>query len=312
VTSPAGSALRAHDLRVRRGRREVVRGIDLDVAAGEVVAILGPNGAGKSTLLEALGGVLPSTGQLVVPGRVATVMQTPGLARRTVRANVLLALAWWRVPRAERATRADDALRSMRADHLARRQAWTLSGGERRRVHLARGVALQADVLLLDEPFAGLDPEAHGALVDDAAAALRAAAGSVVIVLHERADAWALADRVVVVTDGRVAAVGPPAELMAAPPTVEVARFLGYDGSIATGDVQTLTRPAHVGVFPDPHAGELAATVTRTVRVLDGNRVDLEADGGRLVAHYGGDDIRVGQRVGVQIRGGVTFPRDGG
>src|SRR5262249_17529190 len=161
---------------------------------------------------------------------------------------------------------------AMRADHLARRRALSLSGGERRRVHLARGVALQADVLLLDEPFAGLDPETHAALVDDAAEALRSAAGSVVIVLHERPDAWALADRIVVVMDGVVAASGTPESLMAAPPTADVARFLGYDGELREHDGVTLTRPVHVHVEP---GGELEATVTRVVRVLDGVRVDL-------------------------------------
>jgi ABC-type sulfate/molybdate transport systems ATPase subunit len=297
--------LRLGDVTVRRGRREVVRGVSMEVGRGEVVALLGPNGAGKSTLLEAMGGVLPSTGAIDRGGRVATVLQTPGLARRSVSSNVTLALSWWGVPRGERRARADGALVRMRADHLSRRYAGALSGGERRRVHLARGVALRADVLLLDEPFAGLDPETHAALVGDTASALRTAAGAVVVVLHERADAWALADRVVVVFDGRIVADAPPAELLAAPPTAEVARFLGYDGSLAVEGGVLLTRPPDVRLDPE---GDREATVVRVVRSEDGARVDLTTAGGTLVALHPSVDIAEGDRVRVRVVGGARFP----
>jgi ABC-type nitrate/sulfonate/bicarbonate transport system ATPase subunit len=298
--------LRAKGLRVRRGESDVLHGVDLEVRAGEVLAILGPNGAGKSTLLETLGGILkPSGGQVERAGRVATVMQTPGLARRSAQANVELALAWWKVPRRQRAQRATEALESMHAGHLAGRAAESMSGGERRRVHLARAVALRPDILLLDEPFAGLDPETHAALRDDTASALRTSAGAVVLVVHDRSEAWAMADRLVVMLDGRIAAEGSPKAVLAQPPTADVARFLGYDGELTGSSGLLLTRPANVIVDA---AGDLSATVTRVVPVEDGVRVDLRLSNGHLRALVAFPGPGLGDEVRVRVIGGAHYP----
>jgi ABC-type sulfate/molybdate transport systems ATPase subunit len=298
--------LEATSLRVRRGRDEVVRGIDLAVADGEVVAILGPNGAGKSTLLDTLGGILqPSAGTVHRHGRVATVMQSPGMARRSVLANVEIALAWWGVPRRDRRGRAREALIQMRAEHLGHRPAGALSGGERRRVHLARAVAVQPDVLLLDEPFAGLDPTSHAQLCDDTSSALRTAARGAVVVLHDRSEAWALADRILVMFGGEVVADGAPDDVLEHPPTREVARFLGYDGELRDENGGLLlTRPEHVRLNP---SGDLSATVTRVVPVEDGARVDLLTDRGTLRGRTDGPRPVVGDEVLVTIVGGVRF-----
>ncbi|MFT4288542.1 ABC transporter ATP-binding protein [Nocardioides sp.] len=297
------SILRLAGVAVRRGRRTVIDALDLEIREGEVVALLGPNGAGKSTLLEAIGGIIPATGTLERGGRVATVLQTPGLASRSVRANVDLAQAWWGVPRRERRGRTQQALADLRAEHLAKRHATTLSGGERRRVHLARGIAVRPDLLLLDEPFAGLDPETHAALVEDAASALRRAAKAVIVVLHERADAWALADRVVVLMAGRIVADGPPDALLRQPPTAEVARFLGYDGELDGG--RWLTRSAWVHLDPQ---GDLKATVTGVLRLQDGARLELATDGGTLRCLSPTSDLRVGEEVRLRIDHSVAYP----
>jgi ABC-type sugar transport system ATPase subunit len=298
------TTLQIDDLHVRRGRREVLHGIDLTVEAGEVLAILGPNGAGKSTLLETVGRILPaSSGGVSFDGRVATVMQNAGLARRTALANVELALAWWGTPRGERRERALTALASLRAEHLADRAATRLSGGERRRVHLARGLAIRPDLLLLDEPFAGLDPEAHAALLADAGTALRAAAGSVVVVVHDRNEAWALADRIAILVEGRLVATGPPQRLLDAPPTVHVARFLGYDGELRQGGRLTLTRPAHIVVDP---TGDLEATVTRVLPAVDASHVELAVEQGTLRAVVP-PGAAVGDRLRIRVIGGATF-----
>jgi ABC-type sulfate/molybdate transport systems ATPase subunit len=298
---------------VDRARREVVHDVGLTVDAGEVVALLGPNGAGKSTLLEAIGGVIPARGTLRRHGRVATVLQSPGLARRSVVANVDLAQAWWGVPRGERRARSLAALTELRVDHLSRRYAGALSGGERRRVHLARGLAVRPDLLLLDEPFAGLDPESRAALVEDSTTAFRGGSRATVVVVHDRADAWALADRVVVLLAGRIAAEGTPERLLADPPTAEVARFLGYDGSLRSGNTVTLTRPRQVVVDDD---GDLEATVLRVVRREDGARVQLGLSAGTVwceVTREGVDPVRlgVGDSVRARILGGVTFREEG-
>jgi ABC-type multidrug transport system ATPase subunit len=297
--------LTLRDVAVRRDGRTVLDGVSLQLHEGEVTAVMGPNGAGKSTLLAAIGGELPVAGTLERHGRVATVLQDAAMASRSVRANVDLAQAWWGVPRPQRRARTQAALRDLNVAHLARRPAAQLSGGERRRVHLARGVALGADVLLLDEPFAGLDPDNRAALVDDASSVLRTAARATVLVLHDRADVWALADRLLIVMAGRLAADGRPDDLLAKPPSVEVARFLGYDGELATDGEVLLTRPAHVVLDED---GDLEATVTRVLRAEDGNRLELTTARGRLRAFDATGGVAAGQVVRVRLAGGVRFP----
>src|SRR5205085_2312666 len=181
----------------------------LTLDRGEVVALLGPNGAGKSTLLGALAALLPATaGRIGRTGRVAAALQAPALAHRSAQANVEAALAWWGVPRSERRERALASLDAMGAARHAQTQATSLSGGEQRRVHLARVLAVDPDVLLLDEPFAGLDAAARADLLYDAASAFRSPTRGTLIVIHDRSEAWALADRVMILLDGRIAATG--------------------------------------------------------------------------------------------------------
>jgi len=301
----AGVMLRTTNLSVRRGEREVVRDVSVELRAGEVVALLGPNGAGKSTLLDALSGALhPARGQIERHGRVAVALQSPDLARRSVLANVTLALAWWGVPRPERARRAREALRMIGAEHLAGRPAGALSGGERRRVHLARAIAVRPDILLLDEPFAGLDAEVRATLLEDAVSAVRSTSRATLIVVHDRAEAWALADRLLVLIGGELVAAGPPRELLEHPPTPAVARFLGFDGSLDEGGETLLTRPAHVMLDPD---GPLRGRVTRAVPLEDGVRLELELEHGRLYTVVPLPAPQLGDTVRVRLSGGVRF-----
>ncbi len=297
--------LRCERLSVQRGKRTIVSDVTAELRSGEIVALLGPNGAGKSTLLDALAGAIPpANGRIERTGRVGIALQSPDLARRTVLANVVLALAWWGVPRPERAERAREALRAIGAEHLARRPAATLSGGERRRVHLARAIAVRPDVLLLDEPFAGLDAEVRANLLEDALSALRSSTRATLVVVHDRAEAWALADRLMILIDGRLVATGPPRELLERPPSVGVARFLGFDGSLEDGGELLLTRPPHVVLDP---AGPLEAQVTRSVALEDGARLELELERGRLYAVAPLPAPRVGDSVRVRIDGGARF-----
>jgi ABC-type nitrate/sulfonate/bicarbonate transport system ATPase subunit len=299
--------LRARGLAVARAGTEVVRGVDLDLRAGEVVVVIGPNGAGKSTLLAALAGLLPpARGSVERAGRVAAALQAPALANRTARANVEAALQWWGVPRRERADRAAAALQAIGARGLADRPSRALSGGEARRVHLARALALQADALLLDEPFAGLDAPTRGELLYDAASALRDARRATLVVVHDRAEAWALADRVVVMLDGEVAADGPPASVFGAPPTPAVAAFVGFAGRLEEPDAVRMLRPQDVAL---DDTAPLRARVARLVPVEDGVRVELTLEHGRLVALAAAPGPPPGAEVGVRLAGGVTFPR---
>jgi ABC-type sulfate/molybdate transport systems ATPase subunit len=306
VTAGDDVLLAAEGLSVRRAKREVVHDVSLELRRGELVALLGPNGAGKSTLLDALAGALePAAGTLTRRGRVAIALQAPDLARRSVLANVTLALAWWGAPKGQRRDRALAALRALSAEALARRDAWTLSGGERRRVHLARALAVEPDVLLLDEPFAGLDAETRSGLLADAVSALRSDARATLVVVHDRAEAWALADRLLVMIDGRLVAAGAPRELLERPPTAEVARFLGYDGEVREDGAVVLTRPP--GVRLDP-GGPLSATVAGAVALEDGFRLELVLEHGRLFCVAPLPAPRVGDAVRVTIESGVRFP----
>jgi ABC-type nitrate/sulfonate/bicarbonate transport system ATPase subunit len=305
-SAPARPLLRIDSLGVSRGGHDVLHDVNLEVAAGEVLAVLGPNGAGKSTLLETIGDVLkPSSGSIERNGRVATAMQSPDLARRTARANVELALAWWGVPRGERRGRATEALAAMQAGHLADRPASAMSGGERRRVHLARAVATSPDVLLLDEPFAGLDPVSRGELLDDTASAIRHSAGGVMLVVHDRAEAWALADRLVVLIGGRVAAEGRPRDVLDSPPDAAVARFLGFSGEVRDGEHLVLTRPTQVHLDP---TGDVTATITRLVPLEEGARADLAVLNGHLSVLVPSPGPAVGDQIRVRVDGGMRYP----
>jgi ABC-type multidrug transport system ATPase subunit len=285
----------------------VVRDVSLDLLRGEIVALLGPNGAGKSTLLDALAGALPvAGGRIERRGRVAIALQSADLARRTVMANMVLALGWWGIPRSERTARAQAALEAMGAGHLGRRPAGTLSGGERRRVHLARAIAVQPDILLLDEPFAGLDPEARARLLEDSVSALRSQERATLVVVHDRAEAWALADRLLILIGGELVADGRPRELLESPPTATVARFLGYDGHLVDAGEWLLTRPPHVVLDP---AGPLEATVVRAVALEDGFRLELRLANGRLFTVAPLPAPGTGDTVRLRIAGGARFAR---
>ncbi len=310
AAGPAGRAdgtalVRASRLSVARDRREVIHDVSLELRPGEIVALLGPNGAGKSTLLDALSGALePLSGEVERRGRISLALQAPDLARRSVLANVILGLAWWGVPKAQRRARATRTLEALGAGHLAARSATDLSGGERRRVHLARAIAVEPDILMLDEPFAGLDAEVRATLLEDALSALRSDTRATLVVVHDRAEAWALADRLLILIDGRLVADGSPRELLEHPPTPEVARFLGYDGAITDGDATVLTRPPHVVLDGD---GPLQATVTRATALEDGFRLELTLETGRLYAVAALPAPRVGETVRVRLDGGVRY-----
>lgn len=307
---PRPRVLSAAGLAVGRDGRPLLDGVDLELHRGEVVAVLGPNGVGKSTLLATLAGLLaPLAGRVETDGRVAAALQAPALARRSVRANVEAALAWWGVPRAERSERSAAALARLGAGRLAERRADELSGGEARRVHLARALALGADALLLDEPFAGLDAPTRAELLHDTAAALRDPARATLLVLHDRAEAWALADRLLVLLEGRVAAQGAPAQVLEQPPSEAVAAFLGFSGRVEEpdGTVRRL-RPAQVTLAAD---GPLAGIVRRRVPEEDGVLCEVEVPGGRMQTRTPHPGPREGETVRLRIDDGARFAASG-
>nr|WP_198428920.1 heme ABC transporter ATP-binding protein [Nocardia bovistercoris] len=224
-----GLGLERHGPSKTRGRR-VLDAVDFEVVAGQVVALVGPNGAGKSTLLAALAGELtPSEGSIELDGAPLTHWTPLDMARRravlpqshtvgfpfTAREVVAMGRApWARTTRADRDEEAvDAALTAADVRHLAARPFPTLSGGERARVALARVLAQDTTTLLLDEPTAALDL-GHQESVLTLATARAAAGAAVVVVLHDLGIAAAYADRVAVLDEGRIAADGPPREVL--------------------------------------------------------------------------------------------------
>jgi ABC-type sulfate/molybdate transport systems ATPase subunit len=297
--------LECENVWLQRDRRDIVKDVSLRLRAGELAALVGPNGAGKSTLLDGLAAALPAVrGQIHRRGRMTLGLQAPALAHRTVEANMLLALAWWGVPRPQRRARALAALGRFGVGHLAGRRADELSGGERRRVHLARSIAVEPEILLLDEPFAGLDGEVRNSLLEDASSVLRSEQRATLVVVHDREEAWALASRLLIMLGGRLVADGPPRDLLEDPPTPAVARFLGYDGELRQGNRLLLTRPPHVQLADD---GPLSATVTNAVATQDGVKLRLELVGGRLHALTPYPGPRHGDVVSFRIHGGKRF-----
>lgn len=222
----------------------------LDVRPAEVLAVIGPNGSGKSTLLRVLGLLeRPETGEVLVGGRpvdardalaerrrMATVFQEPLLADTTVAANAALGLGFRGLSGEVAERRVARWLERFGIGALAGRRARTLSGGEAQRVALARALVLEPEVLLLDEPFAGLDQPSRTALIADLAVVLSEERVATVLVTHDRGEAQAVADRVAVLIAGRIRQLDDTVRVFQAPASEEVARFVGVE-TIVSGRV---------------------------------------------------------------------------
>ncbi|MBN9605492.1 MAG: heme ABC transporter ATP-binding protein [Actinomycetales bacterium] len=234
VAGPASepAVLRARDAGLELGGRTVLDGVDLEIRAGEVLAIVGPNGAGKSSLLAMLSGErAPSRGAVELDGRPLASFSPVELAQRRAMLTQDNALSfpfrvreviemgrspWQRAPERERDEGAMISA-AARADvtHLLHRRFTELSGGERARVSLARVLAQDTPVVILDEPTAALDLR-HQEDVLRVARALAAIGGAVVVVLHDLSLAGSVADRVALLAAGRLLAVGAPREVLTA------------------------------------------------------------------------------------------------
>jgi lipopolysaccharide export system ATP-binding protein len=206
------------------GARTVVNGVSLHASCGEIVGLLGPNGAGKTTTFYMVVGLVrPNAGTVAFRGGDITRMpvyrrarlglgylaQEPSIFRKlTVEENVLAILETMELPRAERLSRAEELLASLSLTKVARQRAYTLSGGERRKLEIARALVRKPAVLMLDEPFSGVDPLAvHD--IQEIVRGLRDRGLGIIVTDHNVRETLSIVDRAYLVYDGQILCEGP-------------------------------------------------------------------------------------------------------
>ncbi|PKV88235.1 ABC transporter ATP-binding protein [Streptomyces sp. TLI_146] len=333
--------LKLDGVTVRFGERAALDAVDLEVAEHETVCVLGPSGSGKSTLLRVVAGLQPvDAGRVLLGGAdqggvpvhrrgVGLMFQDHQLfPQRDVAGNVSFGLRMRGMPRARQTERVEELLELVGLPGAGRRAVAALSGGEQQRVALARALAPSPRLLMLDEPLGQLDRTLRERLVVELRALFGRLGTTVLAVTHDQGEAFALADRVVVMRDGRIAQTGTPLEVWQQPASEFVARFLGFEnvvagvvsgevaatewGSVpvpagsAQGAVRLLVRPAGVRLLPVDQ-GLPCEVASRTFR---GGHVALRLrpeSGAVLEAECG---VRwapgVGERVGVGFLGAET------
>lgn len=283
-------AIEIRDVNKSFGEAPVLRDVSVDIASGSLTALLGPSGGGKSTLLRVIAGLeRPDSGQVLISGRDAT--RTPPQRRGvgfvfqhyaafkhlTVFENVAFGLKIRKRPKDEIRRRVGELLELVHLDQFAKRYPAQLSGGQRQRMALARALAVDPEVLLLDEPFGALDAQVRKEL----RAWLRRLHDEVhvttVFVTHDQEEAIEVADSIVVLADGAVQQVGAPGDIYDNPATPFVMRFLGPVTEIGG----RLLRPHDVEVSAEPGPGTVPAVVTRVVRLGFEVRVEFEVRGPR-------------------------------
>lgn len=303
--------LRVEDVAVSFGPMAALDGVSLEIADGEVMTVLGASGAGKSTLLRVVAGLeTPDRGCVLLDGRdlasvpphrrgIGLVFQDHALfPHRDVAGNVAFGLRMRGDSREDMDGRVAELLALVGLAGFEKRSVATLSGGEQQRVALARSLAPEPGMLLLDEPLGSLDRRLRDRLLADLERLFGELRLTALYVTHDQAEAFALGDRVAVMRDGRVVQVGTPDDLWARPADEDIARFLG----LAVLDGRAI-RPEAVAVRVAV-AGErgdgLVLSVARhgpTVRL----EIGLDAGGSLSAAMTSLDHPAPGDRVSVEV-----------
>ncbi len=325
---------------VRFRQRAALDAVDLEVADHETVCVLGPSGSGKSTLLRVVAGLQPlDAGRVLLGGadQAGVPVHKRGLGlmfqdhqlfpQRDVAGNVAFGLRMRGAARAEQASRVRELLDLVGLPGAERRAVAALSGGEQQRVALARALAPSPRLLMLDEPLGQLDRTLRERLVVELRSLFGQLGTTVLAVTHDQGEAFALADRVVVMRDGRIAQTGTPLEVWQRPASEFVARFLGFEnvvpatvtGAVAAtpwgkvpvpsgspqGEMRLLLRPAGIRLVPS-RDGLPCEVVARTFR---GNHVALQLRPGAGPLLEAECDLAGAPEVGSGV--GVAFAAGG-
>jgi sulfate transport system ATP-binding protein len=299
------------------GRDLVLDGVTDEVPQGSMTALLGPSGSGKSTLLRIIAGLETlSQGYIELDGRDVTNVPArdrnigfcfqdyASFRQMTVFDNVAYGLRVQRVPKAQLKVEVEELLDLVRLEAFADRYPRQLSGGQRQRMALARALAIKPSVLLLDEPFAALDAQVRGELRGWVRSLQRDLGITTILVTHDQAEAMEIADRLVVLNEGRIEQVGTPDAMYDKPANDFVQAFLG--------PITTLNgvayRPHDIELCPAGNGVE--ATVTDVIRLGFEVRVVVESAGVATWVQLTHDEAQrlnpvVGEHVSLRARTGA-------
>jgi sulfate transport system ATP-binding protein len=313
-----------HGISKRFGDFVALDNVSLEVPEGSLTALLGPSGSGKSTLLRIIGGLeAPSEGRVEINGEDVTVVpaQRRGIGfvfqhyaafrHMSVRDNVAFGLKVRKQPKARIRSRTEELLGIVGLAGYADRYPNQLSGGQRQRMALARALAVEPRLLLLDEPFGALDAKVRAELREWLRRLHEEVAVTTLIVTHDQEEAMSIADRIAVMDNARIAQVGGPRELYDQPASPFVAAFLGPVSQL--GD--QLLRPHDIAIATDPIDGGLEAMVARVIHLGFEVRVELMLSDGAAVSaqltRHAADELELADGDIVWLRGTPTSKLDG-
>jgi sulfate transport system ATP-binding protein len=296
--------------------------VSLEVPDGSLTALLGPSGSGKSTLLRIIGGLeSPDLGSVVIHGEDQTSVppQRRGIGfvfqhyaafkHMTVRDNVAFGLTVRKRPKAETAAKVDELLEIVGLAGYQKRYPSQLSGGQRQRMALARALAVEPKVLLLDEPFGALDAKVRADLREWLRKLHDEVHVTTLLVTHDQEEAMSIADQIAVMDHSRIEQVGSPRELYDAPETPFVMRFLGPVTRLG----EALVRPHDIALSVDAKPGSSEAQVARVVHLGFEVRAELELGDGEEVAvqlpRNEADELELGVGDIVHVRSTAPLPR---
>lgn len=254
--------MQVDDLYIGYGGQTVVHGVSFTVASGEVFGLVGPSGSGKSSILRAVGGYLAPAGGTISIGGLDVTRRSPGerdfgmvfqgyalFEHMTVRQNIAFGLKARRLDRAEVAARVEEVVELTSLGSLVDRHPRQLSGGQQQRVALARALAIRPRVLLMDEPLGALDVQLRESLLVGIKQIQSTLGITTLYVTHDQNEAFTICDRMAVLKDGKLAALGPPEHLYERPPTSFTATFIGH-GNLFRLDVDRLRAGGAVAGLP--------------------------------------------------------------